>query len=252
MSAGDIVIRNGLVSWRSWKASLFLSVLGPVMFLSAMGLGLGSLVHEGRTFRGADYLAFFATGVLASSAMQSGVFTATYPILSKIMWQRNYEAMLATPLSVREIFIGELGWTAVTLAQLAIPFFAFMALMGIFDSWIAILAIPVVILVGLSCSAPVMALTATRQTDEAYTWLFRFVVTPLFLLSGTLFPITELPKWGQVVAHATPLFHGVEVVRQLTIYELEISSIWHLAYLFVLLGVGMVFGIRNLEKRLLP
>jgi lipooligosaccharide transport system permease protein len=252
MSAGDIVVRNGLVSWRSWKASLFLSLLAPVMFLSAMGLGLGSLVHEGRTFGGVDYLAFFATGILASSAMQSGVFTATYPILSKIMWQRNYEAMLASPLSVREIFLGELGWAAVILAQLAIPFFGVMALMGIFDSWSAVFAVPVVILVGLSCCAPVMAFTATLQTDEAYTWLFRFVVTPLFLLSGTFFPIQELPKWGQVIAHATPLFHGVEVVRQLTIYDLGISAVWHLAYLFVLLGVGIVFGIRNLERRLLP
>jgi len=252
VSAGDVVVRNGLVSWRSWKASFFLSVLGPVMFLSAMGLGLGSLVREGRTFGGVDYLSFFATGILASSAMQSGVFTATYPILSKIMWQRNYEAMLATPLSVREIFIGELGWAAVSLAQLEIPFFAVMMLMGIFDSWTAVLAIPVAILVGVSCCAPVMAFTATRQTDEAYTWLFRFVVTPLFLLSGTFFPIDELPAWGQVVAQATPLFHGVEVVRQLTIYDLDISAVWHLAYLVGLLAVGTVLGIRSLERRLLP
>jgi lipooligosaccharide transport system permease protein len=252
MSAADVVVRNGLVAWRSWKASLVLSVLGPVMFLSAMGLGLGSLVNEGRTFEGADYLAFFATGILTSSAMQSGVFTATYPILSKIMWQRNYEAMLASPLSVKEIFLGELGWAAVSLAQLTIPFFGVMALMGIFDSWSAVLAIPVAILVGLSCCAPVMAFTATRQTDEAYTWLFRFVVTPLFLLSGTFFPITELPAWGRVLAEATPLYHGVELVRQLSIYDLGISALWHLAYLLALLRVGTVLGIRNLQKRLLP
>ncbi len=252
MSAGDIVVRNGLVFWRGWRASFVLSVLGPVMFLSAMGLGLGSLVHEGRSFGGATYLEFFATGILASSAMQSGVFTATYPILSRIMWQRNYEAMLASPLSVKEIFLGELGWAAVTLAQLAMPFFGVLALMGVVHSWSALLAIPIVILIGLSCSAPVMAFTATRQTDEAYSWLFRFVVTPLFLLSGTFFPIEEMPTWGQVVAQATPLFHGVELVRQLTIYQLEISALWHLAYLIVLLSVGVVLGIRNFEKRLLP
>ena len=252
MSAGDIVVRNGLVWWRGWKASFFLSVLGPVMFLSAMGLGLGSLVHEGRSFGGADYLSFFATGILAASAMQSGVFSAAYPMLSKIMWQRNYEAILASPLSVREIFLGELAWTTVTLAQLAIPFFGVMALMGIFDSWSAALAIPVVVLVGLSCCAPVMAFTATRQTDEAYSWLFRFVVTPLFLLSGTFFPITELPEWGRVLAHATPLFHGVELVRQLTIHDLEVSALWHLVYLVALLAVGTIIGIRNLERRLMP
>jgi lipooligosaccharide transport system permease protein len=252
MSAADVVVRNGLVFWRAWRVSFFLSVLSPVMFLSAMGLGLGSLVEEGRTFGGVEYLPFFATGILASSAMQSGVFGATYPVMSRIIWQRNYEAMLASPLSVREIVLGELGWGAITLTQLAVPFFVVMWFMGIFESGLAILTVPAVILVGLSCAAPVFAFTATLETDEAFTWLFRFVVTPLFLLSGTFFPIEELPAWGQVVAHATPLFHGVELVRQLTIYGLEVSAIWHLAYLLVLFGVGLMLAIRNLEKRLLP
>jgi lipooligosaccharide transport system permease protein len=251
MSATDVVVRNGLVFWRGWRASFFLSVLSPVMFLSAMGLGLGSLVDEGRSFDGATYLQFFATGILASSAMQSGVFSATYPVLSKIMWQRNYEAMLASPLSVRDILFGEMGWGALTLTQLSVPFFVVMAVMGIFDSWTAVATIPVVVLVGLSCAAPVFAFTATLQTDEAYTWIFRFVVTPLFLLSGTFFPIQELPVWGQVVAHATPLFHGVELVRQLTIYDLERSALYHLAYLLTLLAVSIRFALRNLEKRLM-
>jgi lipooligosaccharide transport system permease protein len=251
VSASDVVVRNGLVFWRGWRASFFLSVLSPVMFLSAMGLGLGSLVDEGRSFGDVTYLQFFATGILASSAMQSGVFSATYPVLSKIMWQRNYEAMLASPLSVRDILFGEMGWGALTLTQLSVPFFVVMAFMGIFDSWTAVATIPVVILVGLSSAAPVFAFTATLQTDEAYTWIFRFVVTPLFLLSGTFFPIKELPLWGQVVAHATPLFHGVELVRQLTIYDLQPSALWHLAYLLTLLAVGVWLALRNLEKRLM-
>ena len=251
MSASDVVVRNGLVFWRGWRASFLLSVLSPVMFLSAMGLGLGSLVNESRSFGGVTYLQFFATGILASSAMQSGVFSATYPVLSKIMWQRNYEAMLASPLSVRDILFGEIGWGALTLTQLSVPFFAVMAVMGVFDDWTAVFAIPVVILVGLSCAAPVFALTATLQTDQAYTWIFRFVVTPLFLLSGTFFPIKELPVWGQVVAQATPLFHGVELVRQLTIYDLEPSALWHLAYLLALFAISLMFALRNLEKRLM-
>jgi lipooligosaccharide transport system permease protein len=251
VSASDVVVRNGLVFWRGWRASFLLSVLSPVMFLSAMGLGLGSLVNEGRSFDGVTYLQFFATGILASSAMQSGVFSATYPVLSKIMWQRNYEAMLASPLSVRDILFGEIGWGALTLTQLSVPFFAVMAVMGIFDDWSAVFAIPVVILVGLSCAAPVFALTATLQTDQAYTWIFRFVVTPLFLLSGTFFPIKELPVWGQVVAQATPLFHGVELVRQLTIYDLETSALWHLAYLLTLFAIGVGLALRNLERRLM-
>ena len=252
MSATNIVRRNSLVFWRAWRSSFFLSVLSPVMFLSAMGMGLGSLVEEEQAFGGVGYLSFFATGMLAASCMQSGAFSATYPIMNKIIWQRNYEAILASPLGVRDIFLGELAWIGVMLAQLAVPFFAVMALFGVFESAQAILAIPVVILVGLGCAAVMFAYTATLKTDEAYTWLFRFVITPLFLLSGTFFPIDELPAWGQVVAHLTPLFHGVELVRQLTVYDVEISALWHLAYLFALLAIGTMFGIRNLERRLQP
>lgn len=252
MSAVDVVVRNGLVSWRGWKASFFLSVLAPVMFLTAMGLGLGSLIEEGQSFGGVDYLAFFATGMLAANCMQNGVFSATYPIMSKITWQRNYEAMLASPLSVKEIFLGELGWSAVALAQVAVPYFVVMALFGVFDSPQAIFAIPAAVLLGLSCSAPVMAYTATLQTDEAFTWMFRLIVTPMFLLGGTFFPIEELPVWARLLAQATPVFHGVELIRQVTVYEVGLSALWHIAYL-VTLGVGgTVVGIRNLEKRLQP
>jgi lipooligosaccharide transport system permease protein len=222
------------------------------MFLSAMGLGLGSLVHDKAAFGGATYLAFFATGMLAASCMQAGAFSATYPIMSKITWQRNYDAMLASPLDVRDIFVGELLWIGVMLTQIAVPFFAVMALFGIFDSFTALLAIPVAVLVGLSCASLIMAYTATLQTDEAYTWLFRFVVTPLFLLSGTFFPIDRLPLWGRVVAQLTPLYHAVELVRQLALYKIEPSAVWHLAYLVAMLAVGVVLGIRNLEKRLRP
>ena len=252
MSARQIVKRNLLVYWRTRTSSLVLSVLSPVMFLSAMGLGLGSLVQERHAFGGVEYLAFFATGMLAASCMQTGTFGATYPIMNKIMWQRNYDAMLATPLSVRDIFLGELAWIGVTLVQLSIPFFGVMALFGVFESSLSLLAIPVVVLLGLSCAAAMFAYTATLQTDEAFTWLFRFIVTPLFLLSGTFFPVEEMPSWAQALAHLTPLFHGIEIVRQITLYGLDISAVWHLAYLVIMLAIAVVLGIRNLEKRLLP
>lgn len=252
MIATRVVRRNSLVAWRGWRTSFFLSVLTPVMFLSAMGFGLGSMIEEQRAFGGVQYVSFFATGMLAASCMQSGFFSATYPIMSKITWRRNYEAMLASPLSTRDIFLGEMMWIGVLLAQLAVPFFAVMALFGIFDSSGSLLAIPVVILLGLSCAAPTFAYTATLETDEAYTWLYRFIVTPLFLLSGTFFPVAELPGWAQVVAQLTPLFHGVQLVRQLALYGLEYSALVHLGYLVALLTVGVFFGIRNLERRLRP
>jgi lipooligosaccharide transport system permease protein len=252
VNAAKVVRRNTLVFWRAWRSSFFLSVLSPVMFLSAMGLGLGSLIQERQAFGGVRYVDFFATGMLAASCMQSGVFSATYPIMGKMVWQGTYEAILASPLKVRDIFLGELASIGLILTQMAVPFFAVMAAFGVFDSPMALLALPVVVLMGLGCASMVMAFTATLQTDEAYTWLFRFVVTPLFLLSGTFFPINELPAWGKVVAQMTPLFHGVELVRQLALYDVEPSAIWHLGYLIALLAVGSLLGIRNFERRLVP
>jgi lipooligosaccharide transport system permease protein len=252
MIGSKVVQRNGLVFWRAWRASIFLSVLFPVLFLTAMGWGLGSLVEsEGGAFGGAGYLAFFSTGMLAANAMQSGVFGATYPILSKMIWEKNYEAMLATPLRVTDIFVGELTWIGVSLAQQSIPFFAVMALFGVFDSIVAVIAIPVVILIGLGCAAATSALTATLERDEAYTWVFRFVVTPLFLLSGTFFPVSSLPTWAEVIAQLTPLYHGIELVRQLTIFDFRpLSAAGHLAYLVVFLLVASAVALRNFKKRL--
>jgi lipooligosaccharide transport system permease protein len=252
VSAADIVVRNGLVAWRSWRASFLLSVLAPVMFLSAMGLGLGSLIEEGQSFGGIDYFAFFGTGMLAANSMQTGVFNATYPMMSRIVWQKNYEAMLAAPLTVRDITLGEFGWGAIALAQVAIPYLAVMALFGVFDSLTALLAIPAAVLLGVACTAPMAAYTAKLHTDEAYTWIFRLVVTPMFLLGGTFFPVEELPVWGQVLAWATPVFHGVELIRQVTVYEIEPTAILHVGYLVLLFVGGTALAIRNLEKRLLP
>jgi lipooligosaccharide transport system permease protein len=252
VNASKVVRRNSLVHWRAWKSSIFLSVLGPVLFLTAMGLGLGSLVREGEgSFGEAGYLGFFATGMLAANCMQSGTFAATYPVMSKITWQRNYEALLATPLEVRDIFFGELTWIAATLAQQTIPFFVVMALFGIFDSPLALLAIPAAILVGVGSGALVMAFTATLETDSAYTWLFRFVVTPLFLLSGTFFPVDELPRWGVLIAQLTPLYHAIELVRGFTIAQMSApSAVVHLGYLVAFLAVGTTLGVHSLTRRL--
>jgi lipooligosaccharide transport system permease protein len=252
VNATKVVHRNSLVFWRAWRGSLFLSALYPLLFLTAMGLGLGSLVEsDSAAFDGVDYLAFFSTGMMAANAMQSGIFSATYPLLNKIMWQRNYEAMLATPLRIPDILFGELSWIGVSLAQQTIPFFVIMALFGIFDSPIPLLAIPVAMLTGLGCAAATTALTATMEHDEAYTWVFRFVVTPLFLLSGTFFPVGSLPDWAHVVAQFTPLYHGIELVRQLTIFDFSpASAAGHLLYLLGFLALGCGLALRNLTKRL--
>ena len=222
------------------------------MFLSAMGLGLGSLVRTpAEGFQGVEYLSFFATGMLAAQAMQTGTFSAAWPLLSKFLWRKTYEPMLSTPLSVRDLFFGELVWIGVLLLQQVVPFFAVMVLFGIVDPAAGLLSIPVAVLLGLSCAAALMAFTATLETDRPYAWVMRFIVTPLFLLSGTFFPVEELPAWGQFAAQLTPLYHAIDLIRQLTIWDLSPgSAVIHLGYLAVFLTVGITIGLRNFKRRL--
>ena len=252
MNAVKVVKRNYQVFWRGWRGSMFLSVLGPVMFLSAMGMGLGSLVRTPSDgFGGVEYLAFFATGMLAAQAMQTGSFSAAWPLLSKFLWRKTYDPMLSTPLSVRDLFFGELIWIGLLLVQQVVPFFVIMVLFDIVEPSMALSAIPVAVLLGLSCAAALMAYTATMETDKPYAWVFRFVMTPLFLLSGTFFPVEELPAWAEVVAQLTPLYHGIDLIRQLTIWEFSLgSAVAHLVYLVVFLAIGVTFGLRNFERRL--
>ncbi|HWL65315.1 MAG TPA: ABC transporter permease, partial [Actinomycetota bacterium] len=161
--------------------------------------------------------------------------------------------MLATPLQPRDVFLGELAWNGVMLTLQALPFLLIMGLFGITETPSSLLAVPVAVLVGLAFFAAVMAWTATLQRDTAYNWLFRFVLTPLFLLSGTFFPIDPLPTWAKVVANATPLYHGIELIRGFMISPItSAATAWHLFYLIVFLFIGTSLGIRNLTKRLTP
>ena len=196
--ATHVFRRNWLVYRRIWHRSIVFGFLQPFMFLTAMGIGMGALLAQNpNAFGGMTYLEFLGPGLLAASSMQLGTFESTYPIMNKIMWGRNYEAMLATPLNTRNILLGELGWIGFRMATLAAVFMIVLAGFGIVASPIAILAIPVAVLVGLGFSAALMGYTATQKNDLGFTWIFRFVINPLFLFSGTFFPLSQLPQLGR-------------------------------------------------------
>lgn len=253
MNAAKVVRRNSLVFWGMWRGSLLFAVMNPLLFLGAIGFGIGALVSRGdpSAFGEAGYLAFFATGMLAATCMQSGAFAATYPFLSKITWQKNYDAMTSTPLGVRDIFLGELAWTALMLAVVAVPFYGVMMIFGIPRSALGLLSIPIALLTGLGFSAAVMAYASTLENDAPFVWFFRFVLTPLFLFSGTFFPLDALPAWVKVVANATPLYHGIELIRGFSLGGLGgAEGVWHLGYLMLFLVLGTKIGIRNLTRRL--
>jgi lipooligosaccharide transport system ATP-binding protein len=251
-ASGRVWQRNWLVYRRLWHRSLAFGFLQPVLFLTAMGLGLGTLIPpDTDAFGGVDYVDWLGPGLLAAMAMQTATFESTYPIMNKIMWGRNYEAILSTPLGIRHIVLGELGWSAFRIASLATVFLVVLFLFGIPRAPLAILAIPFAVLTGLAFSACLIAFTATQKNDVGFSAIFRFVINPLFLFSGTFFPLTQLPEPLQLVAWATPLFHGVELVRGAILDTLDpVTAPLHLAYLLAMFTIGATLAERNLTRRM--
>ncbi|MEO6295275.1 MAG: ABC transporter permease [Candidatus Limnocylindria bacterium] len=252
-ASGRVWQRNWLVYKRLWHRSLAFGFLQPVLFLTAMGIGIGALLTPAslEAFGGVPYIDWLGPGLLAAMAMQTATFESTYPIMNKIMWGRNYEAMLSTPVGIRSIVGCELAWGAFRIGTLATIFLIVLTLFGIPRSPIAILAIPVAVLVGVAFSACLIAFTATQRNDVGFSAIFRFVINPLFLFSGTFFPLTQLPDAARAIAWATPLFHGVELIRGAILDQLDpLTAPLHLAYLLVMFGIGAWFAERNLTKRM--
>jgi lipooligosaccharide transport system permease protein len=252
-ASGRVWQRNWLVYRRLWHRSLAFGFLQPVLFLTAMGLGIGSLLSRGSlaAFGGVDYIDWLGPGLMGAMAMQTATFESTYPIMNKIMWGRNYEAMLSTPVSIRSIVGGELLWAAFRIGSLASVFLVVLALFGIVRTPLALLAVPFSMLVGVAFSACLIAFTSTQKNDVGFSAVFRFVINPLFLFSGTFFPLTQLPEPLRAVAWATPLFHGVELIRGSVLNQLDpLTAPLHLAYLLVMFGIGAVLAERTLTRRM--
>jgi lipooligosaccharide transport system permease protein len=248
-----MVQRNFLVYRRVWRGSLFFSFLQPALFLVAMGIGVGTLVDRGdpSMLNGVPFLHFLAPGLLAAACMQTASFECSFPITGKMTWNRNYEAIHASPMRITDMVIGELLWLSVRLSMVAVAFTSVIAAFGIPRSPLALLAVPAAMLTGLAFGAPIMAFAATRRRGGSFNGLFRFVITPLFLFSGVFFPISRLPEALQVVAWFTPLFHGVQLVRGLVLAAGP-SPLWavHAGYLLAMLAIGVLLAVRTFRRKL--
>jgi lipooligosaccharide transport system permease protein len=255
-AATKILHRNLLVYRRTFRGSIFSSFVTPLLYLTAMGVGLGSMI----TLRGTDviggyhYTHFLGPGLMAASCMQSAVFESTFPIMGKIMWRRNYEAMLATPIAVRDILGGELLWIGFRMVLISSVFLGVLTLFGIPRSPLALLGVPAAVLTGVAFSAAIISFAATQRNDAGFAWMFRFVINPLFLFSGTFFPLTQpgMPAAVQWLAAATPLYHGVSLTRGLILNDVALLAgwYWHVAYLLAFTTAFALLAYRLLSRRL--
>jgi lipooligosaccharide transport system permease protein len=240
---------------RTFRSSIFSSFLSPALFLTAMGLGLGGYVSSSSssTLGGVSYLAFLAPGLLAATAMQSASFEATFPIIGGLVWNKIFHAMYATPISARDIALGNLLWIAARLTFITTVFTGVIVIYGASSSPLVVLAIPAAVLTGLAFAAPIAAFSATQRTPDRFSTIFRFGITPLFLFSGTFFPLASLPAFLQPLAWLTPLYHGVALTRGLslgTITDDPVFALVHVVALLAFIGVGTWALLQTMERRL--
>ena len=253
MSAVHVLEYQLLGYRRSWRGSVFSSFLSPVLFLAAIGVGLGSYIDKGNPMAGAGvtYLAFLAPGLLAANAMQTAQGEATYPVMAGLTWQRTFGAMVTTPLRPFDVVIGTFLFITVRLVIVGGVFVLVAAAFGAVDLVRGVLMLPAAILTGLAFAAPITAFAATQKSDGNFAALFRFVITPLFLFSGTFFPISQLPPLIQPLAYLTPLWHGVSLTRGIALGTIDpLVAFVNIAVLLAFAIVGTLLSAVLFSRRL--
>jgi lipooligosaccharide transport system permease protein len=246
-----VVEREAQVFRKLWRGSVFTFVLTPLLFLAAIGLGLGGLIDErSGDVEGVSYLAFVTPGLLAASAMQAAAGGSLWPVMAGVKWLRTYHAMVATPLSASDVLAGWLAWMAMRGAASAAAFLTVAALLGgVLSPW-AVLAVPAAVLCASAFAAPLAAFSATQEDDSAFPVIMRLGIVPLFLFSGTFFPVDQLPGWLEPLAVLSPLWHGAELCRAATTGDIQWTDLLHLGVLLTCVGLGWRWGAQTFTRRL--
>jgi lipooligosaccharide transport system permease protein len=240
---------------RTWKADIGTTFLTPVLFLASLGVGLGGLIGHGEalpSLGGENYVSFVAPALLVTTAMQVAIVRATYEVWGCVNnWSGAYRSMQASPIAVTEIVTGQLTWIAFRVLLASAFYLAVSAAFGTVHSPAAAADLLVGPLVGLAFAAPIAAYAITARHDQPFNMIFRLVMIPLFLFSGTFFPLSQLPVGLQYLAYALPLWHGVELSRGLYAGHLDWPvALGSVAYLVVVTAAGAIAARSTYQRRL--
>jgi lipooligosaccharide transport system permease protein len=244
--------RNWDVYIKTWKINFLPPVLEPIFYLLAFGAGLGYLVGQlnfgGRLI---SYAAFIAPGVLAINIMQNAFFETTYASYVRMYYQKTFDALMATPLTVEEVILGEMAWgasrslMATTLMMIILTFFGLLS----YPWSLGILLVS--LLGGMAFGAVGMCFTALTPNIEAFNLPVFLFITPMFLFSGTFFPLDQLPFWAKVLAWVFPLTHVVELTRALALHILSVQQLWNFLYLLIFCLITLPLSLRLMVRRLI-
>ena len=239
---------------RTWKGSAVSSFVMPLMYVAAMGIILGGFIDRGGAdLEGAStYLAFVAPGLVAAHAMQTASGEVTWPVMGMLKWHKTYFAMTASPLTIPDVVAAHFLFVVFRVATSCGVFLLVMSMFGVFDSFLGVVgAFFVQALVGLAFATPIFGYSAGLETPGGFAVIYRIVVMPLFLFSGAFFPIANLSAPLEWIARITPLWHGVDLTRMLTLGHVDAPlAAAHVLYLVILAAIGWWWSVRRLTKRL--
>jgi lipooligosaccharide transport system permease protein len=231
-----------------WRSSTFSSTVDPTIYLLAFGFGFGSLVSH---VAGYNYIDFVGTGIVATTVLFSGAFPAMYGTFVKYQFQHTYDAILAAPVDTEELVTGEALWIgARTGVYGCVPMLVAMVF-GLNPSWGMLLVPPIAALAGFGWACFGIFIAAKAKAIESFSYWQSGLLTPMFLVAGTFFPLTSLPKWAQVAGNFNPLFHCVQLVRHAVFGLAGWHDVGHLAFLIGFALVAWRLAIRYMERRLI-
>jgi len=248
--ASVVLERNLRVYRRAWMI-IVSGFFEPVFYLLALGAGLGALV--GTVDAGAgpvSYAAYIAPGLLATSAMNGALYDSTVNVFFKMKYAKLYDAMLATSLGPMDVALGEIAWSLLRGGIYSTGFVTVMLVMGLIESWWALLVVPVALLIALGFGAVGMAITSFMKTFQQLDWI-NTAILPMFLFATTFYPLSVYSPGIQVVVRCLPLYQGIELMRGLCLGIVSWGLLWHVLYFLVMAAVGIVLTSRRLDRLLL-
>ena len=247
--AWKVWYRNLVVFFRTWKVNFFPPLIEAFLYLFAIGMGVGTYVKE---IDGIPYVNFIAPAILAIAVMNSAFFECTYGSYVRMYYQKSFDAMIATPLSIEDVIAGELLWGATRSVLYVIIMLPVLAGFGVISLPASLLAIPLAFLGGLLFGGLAMCFTAITPSIDTLNYPSFLLITPMALFSGTFFPITLLPHLFQYIAYALlPLTHLVAIMRMLTLPAVTGMLVLHLAWMTVVTAIFCIISINMMRKRLI-
>jgi len=242
--------RNLDVFMKTWKVNFFPPLLEPIFYLAVLGTGLGFYI--GSSIEGYSYTQFIAPGIVAITIMYSSFFECTYGSFVRMYYQKTFDAIIATPISIEEVIAGEIVWGATRAVIGGGIVLAVVAAFGLISSPLFLLILVVAFFSGLLFSALAMCFTALAPSIDFFNYPQYLFITPMFVLSGTFFPVTKLPETIQIFAQTIlPLTHTVNLTRWLMFGRSEISIFESVLWIAIITPFFFVLAVNLMKRKLI-